>query len=120
MAVVLQLFEEHHLVREDVGRITVVVVEVAQFRIKEARRSGRRDHPRGTDIGDVLPAAVHPALTLLDSERLLRALGHVVDHRVPDGARVLRHMHINVTELRQRVETQRSRVVHVEHRRRAV
>jgi hypothetical protein len=32
------LVEEHHLVGEDVGRVTVVVVEVAQLGVQKARR----------------------------------------------------------------------------------
>lgn len=38
MAVRAHLVQEHHLVRKDVGRIRVVVVEVAQLGIQEARR----------------------------------------------------------------------------------
>ena len=115
MAVGAHLVEEDHLVGEDVGRVAVVVVEVAQFGVEEARRAGRRHHPRRADLGDVLPAAVHLALTLLDAERLLGARGHVVDHRVPDRARVLQHVHVDVAEVGvQHVEVDGPGVVHVE------
>ncbi len=116
MAVLAHLVQEHHLVGEDVRRVAVVVVEVAQLRVQEARRAGRRDHPGRADLGDVLAAAVHLALALLGAERFLGALGHVVDHRVPDRARVLQHVHVDVAELRgQHVQVERPRVVHVEH-----
>ena len=115
MAVCPHLVQEHHLVREDVGRVAVVVVEVAQFGIEEARRAGRRDHPRRADLSDVLAAAVHLALTLLGAERLLGAGRHVVDHRVPDRARVLQHVHVDVAEIGvQHLEVDGPRVVHVE------
>ncbi len=94
------LVQEHHLVGEDVRRIAVVVVEIAQFGIQEARRPGRRDHPGGADLCDVLAAPVHLALPLLDPEGLLGAGRHVVDHRVPDGSRVLQHVHVDLTEIR--------------------
>ena len=110
-----KLFEEHHLVGKDVGRVPVVVVEIAQFRVQEARRSGRRDHPGGPDVGDVLPAAVHPALALLSAEGLLGALRHVVDHRIPDGPGVLRQVDVDTAELRlQAVQRQWPGVVHIE------
>ncbi len=115
MAVRPHLIEEHHLVGEDVGRIAVVVVEVTQFGIEEARRPGRRHHPRRADLCDVLAAAVHLALTLLGAERLLGPGRHVVDHRIPDCARVLQHVHVDVAEVGvQHVEVDGPRVVHVE------
>ena len=115
------LVEEDHLVGEDVGGVAVVVVEVAQIRVQEAGRSGRRDHPRGADLGDVLAAAVHLALALLRSERLLGAGWHLVDHRVPDGPGVLQHVHVDLAEVGvQHVEVHRPRVVHVERDRLAV
>ena len=115
VAVGAHLVEEDHLVGEDVGRIAVVVVEVAQLGIQEARRAGRRDHPGRADLGDVLPAAVHLALALLGAERLLGAGRHVVDHRVPDRARVLQHVHVDLAEIGvQDVEIDGPGVVHVE------
>ncbi len=121
VAVAAHLVEEHHLVGEDVGRVAVVVVEVTQLGVQETRRAGGRDHPGRPDLSDVLTGPVHLALTLLDAERLLGALRHVVDHRVPDGAGVLQHVHVDVTErVGQHVEIDRPRVVHVERRRDAV
>ncbi len=99
MAVCPHLVQEYRLVREDVGRVTAVVVEATQIGVEEARRAGRRHHPRRTDLSDVLAAAVHLALTLLGAERLLRPSRHVVDHRVPDRARVLQHVHVDVAEI---------------------
>ena len=75
----------------------------------------RRHHPGGADLGDVLAAAVHLALALLGAERLLGAGRHVVDHRVPDRARVLQHVHVDLAEVGgQYVEVDGPRVVHVE------
>ena len=99
MAVRPHLVQEHDLVGEDVGRVAVVVVEFAQLRIQEARRPGRRDHPRCAHLRDVLPAAVHLPLPFLRAERRLGALGHVVDHRVPDRPRVLQHVHVDLAEV---------------------
>ena len=115
MARSADLVEEDHLVGKDVRRIAVVVVEVAQFGIEEAGRTRGRDHPRRADLGDVLAAAVHLTLALLDAERLLGAGRHVVDHRVPDGAGVLQHVHVDVTEVGvEDVQIDGARVVHVE------
>ncbi len=115
MAVRPHLVQEHRLVREDVGRVAVVVIEVAQVGIEEARWASRRDHPRRADLSDVLAAAVHLALTLLGAERLLRPCRHVVDHRIPDRARVLQHVHVDMVEVGvQHVEVDGARVVHVE------
>ena len=99
MAVGAHLVEEDDLVGEDVGRVAVVVVEVAQLGVEEARRARGRDHPGRADLRDVLAAAVHLALTLLGAERLLGAGRHVVDHRVPDRAGVLQHVHVDLAEV---------------------
>lgn len=115
MAVGTHLVEEHDLVGEDVGGIAVIVVEVAQFRVEEAWWACGRNHPAGADLGDVLPAPVHLTLTLLDAERLLGPRRHVVDHRVPDRARVLQHVHVDVPELGlEDLKVDRPGVVHVE------
>ncbi len=115
MTVRRHLVQEHHLVGEDVGRIVVVVVEVAQLRVEKARRAGRRDHPGRADLRDVLPAAVHPALPLLGPERFLGPGRHVVDHRVPDRPRVLQHVHVDLAEIGvQHVQVDGPGIVHVE------
>ena len=114
------LLQEHHLVGKDVARVAAVVVEEAQLVVEEAGRARRRDHPGCVDVGDVLPAAVHAPLALLDGEGLLGAVWHVVDHRVPDGTGVLRHMHIDMAEFGQHVQSEWARVVHVEDGRDAI
>ncbi|CDZ88344.1 hypothetical protein RHRU231_40094 [Rhodococcus ruber] len=117
VAVQAHLLEEDHLVGEDVALVAVVVVEVAQRRVEEHRRTGRRDHPRRPDLVDVAAAAVHAALALLLAEVRLGALGDVVDHRVPDRARVLQQVDVDLPEgLEHRVHLDRAGVVHVEHR----
>ena len=121
MAVGTHLVEEDHLVGEDVGGIPVVVVEVTQLGVQEARWAGRRDHPCRPDLRDVLAGPVHLALPLLNAERLLGALRHLVDHRIPDRTGVLQQVHVDVTELiRQHIEIHRPGVVHVEGGRDAV
>ena len=82
----------------------MIVVEIAQFGVEKAGRSGRGDDPGRVHIGDVLPTAVHSALAFLDCEGLLGAFGHVVDHRIPDSAGVLRHVHIDAAELSEHVQ----------------
>ncbi len=115
VAVGAHLVEEDDLVGKDVGRVAVVVVEVAQVGVQEAGRPGRRNHPGGADLGDVLPAAVHLTLTLLDAECFLGPGWHVVDHRVPNGTRVLQHVHVHVPEFGfEDVEVDGPGVVHVE------
>jgi hypothetical protein len=109
------LVKEHGLVREDVGGIAAVVVEVTQLGVEEARRTRRWHHPRRVDLGDVLAAAVHLTLPLLGAERLLGPRGHVVHHRVPDRARVLQHVHVDLPEIGvQHFEVDGARVIHVE------
>lgn len=121
MAVLAQLVEEDHLIGEDVRRIAHVVVEEAQLRIQEAGRPRRWDHPGGANVGDVLPTAVHAALALLNGEGLFGPVWHVVDHRIPDGTGVLRHVDVNVAECRcQHVQREGSGVVHIENGRSAV
>ncbi|SKV09193.1 Uncharacterised protein [Mycobacteroides abscessus subsp. abscessus] len=121
MAVPTHLIQEYQLIRKDVRRIVVIVVEVPEFGVEEARRSRRRDDPGGADLGDVLTAPVHLALAFLGAKGLLGAGGHVVDHRVPDGSRVLQHVHVDVPELfGQYVQIDRTGIVHVESRRGAV
>ena len=121
MAVAAHLVEEHHLVGKDVGRIAVVVVEVAQL--------GSRKH------GGPADGTTHVAPTWAMYWRArsiwrcrfwvpnvsLARVRHVVDHRVPDRAGVLQHVHVDVTEgVRQHVQIHRSGVVHVESGCRAV
>ncbi|CAB4916045.1 unannotated protein [freshwater metagenome] len=109
------LLEKHHLVREHVGRVAVDVVERAQFVVEETRRARRRNDPRGADLLDVLTRTIHLSLTLLDTEVSLRTRDHVVDHRVPDRARILQHVDVDGTELLgHHVQVHRPRVVHVE------
>ena len=116
VAVPAQLFEEHNLVGENVARIAMVVIEIAQHRIQKARWTRGRDHPGRCDVGDVLAAAIHSALALLNGEGLLGAIGHVVDHRIPDSPGVLRHVHVDTAEFGQCVQAQRPGIIHVEHR----
>ena len=114
------LVQKDHLVGKDVRRIAAIVVEEAQVVVEETRRAGRRDNPGCPDIGNVLPAPVHAALTFLDGERLLGAVRHVIDHGVPDRTGVLRHVHIDAIEFGEHVDAQWAGVIHVENRRGAV
>ncbi len=98
VAVDAHLLEERDLVGEDVSLVAVIVVEVTQVVVEEDRRAGRRDNPGSVDLGDVVAAAVHAALTLLLAEVALGALRDVVDHRVPDRARVLQQMDVDLPE----------------------
>ena len=66
MAMRLQLVQEDRLVREDVARIAVVVVEVAKLVVEKAGRASRWDYPGCADLRDVLAAAIHSALALLN------------------------------------------------------
>ena len=116
-----QLIQEHHLVGEDVGRVTAIVVEVAQLGVQKTWRPRRRHHPTRPHLGDVLPGAVHPALPLLGPERLLGAGRHVVDHRVPDRSGVLQQVYVDVPESGcEHVQIDWPGIVHVENRCRAV
>ena len=117
MAVLAHLVQEHQLVREDVRRVAVIVVEVTQFGVQETRWPSGRDDPGGAHLRDVLTAAVHSALPFLGAEGFLGAGRHVVDHWVPDGARVLQHVHVDVPELfGQHVKIDGAGVIHVESR----
>ena len=84
--------EEDGLVGEDVRLVTVHVVQVPQLVVEEAGRSRGGKHKRRAHLLDVPQRPLHPVRPLLSCDLGLRRLREVVDHRVPNGPRILQEV----------------------------
>ena len=109
-----ELVEEHRLVREDVGRIPVEVVEREEVGVEEAGRPGAREHVRCVDRLHVSLGALH----LVDAFRPRQAgflrRREVVGDRVPDCSREMEQLRVERAEGMERIEVAGSGVVLVE------
>ena len=93
----IEPFEERGLVREDAQLVAVDHVETEQVGVEEARWTGARHHRAGTDVLDVAHGTRELAVDLRIAEHALHVVGHLVDHRVPDGAGELQPVQVDRT-----------------------
>ena len=94
--------------------VAVDDVEVEQLGVEEARRPGARHDRPGVDRLDVAHRPGELALDLGIDEWPHLAVGHVVDHRVPDRSAVLQPVQVDRAVGAQRVEVGRAAVVLVD------